>query len=144
MKITNHKNAQTKQEKLEFINDFIEFFTVEYSISNVDRKFSITRNENCIAVLPMDKNYIIYTALEKANDCLFLIINRSYINEKNTVLPLSNKNGNTVNKNYKQIMEFAFKWNGWNGLEEKFEQFLFQKILAKYPEKGTKTKMHKI
>ena len=130
MKITNYKEAATKEERLEFINNFIEFFIEEYNSSKIDQsKIDKSRIESHQAVLPMDDHCIIFKAITKLNDEYYFHDCLSYIYDKNNVLHLSETNGNTVRMNYHYLTRNVLTWHG---MEEKFQQFLFNKTLARF------------
>ena len=130
MKITNYKEASTKEERLEFINNFIEFFIEEYDSSKVDQsKIDKSRIQNHKAILPMDDHFIIFKAITEINDEYYFHDFISYIYSNNRVLHLSETNGNSVKMNYNYIIKNVLSWNG---VEEKFNHFLLNKKQWKY------------
>ncbi len=131
MKITNYKEAATKEERLAFINNFIEFFIEEYNSSKIDNKNAKQSTiENNLAVFPCDNYYITYRAISKDTDGNFRFIeNFYYSREDERNLNLSSNNGNTIKSNFNYITRNVLTWND---MEEKFQQFLFNKTLSRF------------
>ena len=141
MKIKNYRAAETKEERLEFIKDFIEFFIQEYD-SEKQTNIDLSKRSTHIAILPMDDHCVIFKAMSKIGDDYYFHDIKSYINVNNNVLHLSETNGNTVKMNYNYLIQHALSWNG---VEDKFKKFLFNRYLSnKLSVKGIKERIAKI
>ncbi|HCB1595221.1 TPA: hypothetical protein MYP09_001435 [Citrobacter farmeri] len=141
MKIANYRTAETKEERLEFIKDFIEFFIQEYD-SEKQTHIDSSKRSTHIAILPMDEHCVIFKAMSKICDDYYFHDIKSYINVNNNVLHLSETNGNTVKMNYNYLIQNVLSWNG---VEDKFQQFLFNRTLSRFQTKApTRQKTVKI